>query len=381
MIGAVVCAQVLGVEEAGWKYHPLANGARALINAKAKKSAPVAVEAAAPAQPKAVKVDAAKRKELETAFEAAYPGCYLGGDRSAPSNKLIARCLDMVESGKDWPGRYIEPALCTSVSMEEEESRKKAEKTEKVHPPLMSRIGQFVCVALACFVQEKEKLKQQAKAFAAGWCPVTWSDDEEDLTNFQGGPFRLEFVLDIRNKAMALAKLSHMKALSMYSDALFEYATCTMVPDGYRRPSCAEIIAADKAALTEAFRMRGKGQGNLQTCLVHVSKPGGLMQSLLQPKPVAEKRLNSSERGSSQAGVVLFLVFVKCALFSCLLVLVQVSKPKKQHDGGSWNGSSAKDSWQSWSGTPVPLCACEFSHECWAWASGDKQSWKKQKRR
>jgi hypothetical protein len=127
-------AQVLGVEEAGWKYHPLANGARALISDTAKKGAAPVAETAAPAQQKAVKVDAARRQELETAFEVDYPGCYIGGDRSAPSNRLLARFLDMAESGKDWPGKYIEPALCTSVSMEEEECRKKADKTEKVAP-------------------------------------------------------------------------------------------------------------------------------------------------------------------------------------------------------------------------------------------------------
>jgi hypothetical protein len=164
--------------------------------------------------------------------------------------------------------------------------------------------------AVPPFVQEREKLKQQAKAFAAGWCPVTWSDDEEDPNCFQGGPHKLEFVLGIRSKAMAMAKLCHLKAPSMYVDALFEYATCTMVPDGYRRPSCAEIIAADKAALTEAFRMKGKGQGDLQTCLVHVSKPGGLMQSLLQPKPVSEKK-----PGGSQAGFLFFFPFVCVCVF------------------------------------------------------------------
>ena len=123
-----------------------------------------------------------------------------------------------------------------------------------------------------------------------GWCPVELSDDDDESASFQGGPHRLEFLLHIRSKAMAMAKLAHLKALSMYTDALFEYASCVFVPEGFRKPSCAEIIAADKAALSEAFRMRAKGQGDLQACLVHVAKPGGFMQSLLQPKQLSEKK-------------------------------------------------------------------------------------------
>ena len=101
-----------------------------------------------------------------------------------------------------------------------------------------------------------------------------------------------------------MAKLAHLKALSMFTEALYDYASNSLVPEGYRRPSCAEIIAADKAALSEAFKMVGKNQGDLQTCLVHVAKPGGIMQALLQPKPVVEKRPSPAlqDKGTQQAG-------------------------------------------------------------------------------
>ena len=100
-----------------------------------------------------------------------------------------------------------------------------------------------------------------------------------------------------------MADIAHLKALSMYSEALFEHASGSFVPEGYRRPSCAEMIAADKASLSEAFKMVSKGQGDLQTCLVHVAKPGGIMQALLQPKPVVEKRPSPAQqdKGSQQA--------------------------------------------------------------------------------
>ena len=91
---------------------------------------------------------------------------------------------------------------------------------------------------------------------------------------------------------MAMANLAHRKALNMDTEAVFDYASMALVPEGYRKPRCAEMIAADKASLSEAFKMVAKGQGDLQTCLVHVAKPRGIMRSLLQPKPVTEKRAN-----------------------------------------------------------------------------------------
>ena len=111
-----------------------------------------------------------------------------------------------------------------------------------------------------------------------------------------------------------MAKLAHLKALCMYSEALLDYASSSLVPEGFRRPSCAEIIAADKAALSGAFKMVGKGQGDLQTCLVHVAKPGGIMQALLQPKPVVEKRSSpvQQDKGTQQANAL-----VDCFRFAC----------------------------------------------------------------
>ena len=77
-------------------------------------------------------------REIEAAFEVAYPGSFLGSDKSAPGSKLLARCLDMGANGKDWPGTYIDPSLCTSVAMEEEEGQRKEEKAEKA------------CVSILC---------------------------------------------------------------------------------------------------------------------------------------------------------------------------------------------------------------------------------------
>ena len=108
---------------------------------------------------RAAKVDQAKRREMEAAFDVAYPGSFLGSDRSAPGNKLLARCLDMASGGKDWPGKYIDPSLCSSITVEEEEGKK-------------------------------------TKAF--------WEDEDDDSPRkgeFVGGPHRLEFLLSIRNKA------------------------------------------------------------------------------------------------------------------------------------------------------------------------------------
>ena len=112
-------AEGLSVENA--PIHPL--------NGKLKKLLPVECggpKAASPEggaegklQQKGSKVEGARRSALAKEFEEKYSSSVWGSRRTAPGNRLLEKCLDMLPSGKDAPGVYIAPGMCKSQQDEE----------------------------------------------------------------------------------------------------------------------------------------------------------------------------------------------------------------------------------------------------------------------
>ena len=101
---------------------------------------------------------------------------------------------------------------------------------------------------------------------------------------------RLEAKLALRNKAMAAAGVAHLKPLLVYTTELFDKAFEKPVSKNFRAPNAAELIAADRQAWEEIISLVEDKKGDVDSCLIHVSKAGGLLGTLLRPVPCELKQ-------------------------------------------------------------------------------------------
>ena len=101
---------------------------------------------------------------------------------------------------------------------------------------------------------------------------------------------RLEAKLALRNKALAAAGVAHLKPLLVYTTELFDKAFEKPVSKNFRAPNPAELIAVDRQAWEEIIRLVEDKKGDVDSCLIHVSKAGGLLGTLLRPVPCELKQ-------------------------------------------------------------------------------------------
>ena len=91
-------------------------------------------------------------------------------------------------------------------------------------------------------------------------------------------------MLGARERIMAALDLVDLKAISQYGIGLMD-AAMGELPQGFRHPTVAEVMEADRAAWQEALRLTAEGHGDLNATLVHVSKPAGFLSGVLRPMP------------------------------------------------------------------------------------------------
>lgn len=190
--------------------------------------------------------------------------------------------------------------------------------------------------------QDKEKAKAAAKLGSLGLTVIAQEEDAGDGTEFTGGLSRLEAKLKLRDLALAAAGVADLKVLSMYTTELFDRAYEKPLCKNYRPPTVPEVIAADKQAWQEALRLVAAGSGDLNACLVHVSKAGGLVSTLLRPMPGDTK---------PPPAVSFHLYVCVCSLVSdCPIPFVQVAPGKDSSGWKDWKAKGKKDDWKdaSW---------------------------------
>ena len=88
-----------------------------------------------------------------------------------------------------------------------------------------------------------------------------------------------------------------MQAIRAYSRGLFD-AALRKPPPGFRRPTGEELQQADRAGWQEIARLVSDGSSDINAALVHVSKPGGFLASVI--KPVQKTTLQTPPKGKSK---------------------------------------------------------------------------------
>ena len=79
--------------------------------------------------------------------------------------------------------------------------------------------------------------------------------------------------------------MAHLKPLSAYLTELFDRAFEKTASKNYRSPNASEVIAADRQAWEEIIRLVEAKKGDVDSCLMNISKAGGLLGMLLRPVP------------------------------------------------------------------------------------------------
>jgi hypothetical protein len=197
--------------------------------------------------------------------------------------------------------------------------------------------------------QDKEKAKAAAKLGALGLAVLSPETETEECGDFVGGLARLEAKLTIRNKALAAAGVAHLKPLTVYVTELFDRALDKTTSKSYRAPNTAEVIAADRQAWEEIMRLVDAKRGDVDSCILHVSKAGGLLSSLLRPVPCEIKQV--------QVNAAMGYVF--STKMNLLPFAVFCQGPQQKED--NWKGkvaSSWKDNHWNKSGWKRGVFAC-----------------------
>ena len=172
-------------------------------------------------------MDASKRAEMENFFEHSFPGAVFGSDRTAPSNALLAEALQLATPGK--VGSWIPWKRITS--REEEVGTELGQKSQPDQP-------------------------------------------KDADAPFKGGIWKAEAICRLRAKAFASAGVCHLASITKYDQGLFDNALDRPALDSMRPPTVEEVMAVDRRAMEEAFRLVVAEEGEvvlawrLQYCVI-----------------------------------------------------------------------------------------------------------------
>ena len=86
-------------------------------------------------------------------------------------------------------------------------------------------------------------------------------EKEENDSAFKGGVWRAEALLRLRAKALAAAGVCHLASITKYDQGLFDIALDKPALESMRPPNADEVMAVDRKAMTEAFRLVTANEG------------------------------------------------------------------------------------------------------------------------
>ena len=86
-------------------------------------------------------------------------------------------------------------------------------------------------------------------------------ENGESDAAFKGGVWRAEALLRLRAKAFAASGVCHLASISKYDQGLFDIALDKPALDSMRPPNADEVMAVDRKAMTEAFRLVAANEG------------------------------------------------------------------------------------------------------------------------
>lgn len=173
-------------------------------------------------QGQAKKVDASKRAEMEKFFEQSFPGAVFGSDRTAPSNALLGEALQLATPGK--VGSWIPWKRITS--REDEVGAELGQKNQPDQP-------------------------------------------KDGDASFKGGIWKAEAICRLRAKAFASAGVCHLASITKYDQGLFDAALDRPALDSMRPPTVEEVMAVDRRAMEEAFRLVAAEEGGVVFSFCH----------------------------------------------------------------------------------------------------------------
>ena len=86
-------------------------------------------------------------------------------------------------------------------------------------------------------------------------------ENEDGESAFKGGVWRAEALCRIRAKAFAAAGVCHLASITRYDQGLFDTALDKPALETMRPASADEVMAVDRKAMTEAFRLVAAKEG------------------------------------------------------------------------------------------------------------------------